>query len=64
MKKIIEDLHVLWVLNVVFLLMTTLEHSDWGQKTGSELMKTEDEEDLTGNQEDDLVFRLQNVVYL
>ena len=47
MKKIIEDLHVLWVLNVVFLLMTTLEHSDWGQKTGSELMKTEDEEDLT-----------------
>ena len=42
-----EDLHVLWVLNVVCLLTTTLEPSDWGQKTGSERMKTEDEEDLT-----------------
>ena len=40
-----EDLHVLWDLNVVFLLMTTLEPSDWRQKTGSEQMKTEDEED-------------------
>ena len=39
-----EDLHVLWVLNVVCLL-TTLEPSDWGQKMGSEQMKTEDEED-------------------
>ena len=40
-----EDLHVLWVLNVVCLLTTTLEPSDWGQKMGSEQMKTEDEED-------------------
>ena len=45
---------------------TSLEPSDWRQKTGSEQVKTEDEdeEDLTGNQEEDLVFRLQNVVYL
>ena len=40
-----EDLHVLWVLNVVFLLTTTLKPSDWGQKIGYEQMKTEDEED-------------------
>ena len=46
-KRISEEqtLHVLWVLNVVFLLTTTLEPSDWGQKTGCEEMKTEDEED-------------------
>ena len=35
----------LWDLKVVYLIMTTLEPSDWGQKTGSEQMKTEDEED-------------------
>ena len=40
-----EDLHFLWVLNVVYLLTTTLEPSDWGQKIGSEQMKTEDEKD-------------------
>ena len=34
-----------WVLNVVYLLTTTLEPSDWRQKTGSEQVKTEDEED-------------------
>ena len=31
--------------NVVYLLTTTLEPSDWRQKTGSEQVKTEDEED-------------------
>ena len=38
---------------------TTLESSDWGQKGSSEQIKNEDEEDFTGNQEEDLVLRLQ-----